>query len=453
MKILIISEYITPVQAIASIRWTKIGKYLSKLGHSVSVLTNEKNFAETLRSTVAYRYDDSIAGDLQYFDSYFEIKPGITLKYLIFARSLYSKMKDAFLKNRSASQKDATSDLANSDFRWKFLYKINDLWARQAYRQYKKIVKDYDVIISSYGPLWATMIAQKFKQNNPELIWLSDFRDPVHSPSSFANNEAKLFAREKNSKADAILGVSKGCLNNLYLPENFNHKTHCVTNGFDPEEFCNSSAINKSNKFELVYTGTLYKAGIERKQDFTPILKALASLISAGQVSAQDIVICYAGSSRCDFESALIDYPDIPYEANDNVPRSQVKDMQNSAALLICLTCNYCDWQDVIPAKLFEYLHSERPIVGVVDGELLGAMVKEIIEKSNMGFCYESANKQTDFLTLKSFILSKYNEWKQEGVASCVPNKDYIFQFEHGQLALRIIDIIENVYIERSNKV
>ena len=46
MKILIVSEYIAPLQAIASIRWTKIAKYL-KISHSnihITVLTNEKIF-------------------------------------------------------------------------------------------------------------------------------------------------------------------------------------------------------------------------------------------------------------------------------------------------------------------------------------------------------------------------------------------------------------------------
>ena len=46
MKVLLIAEYIAPVNAIASIRWTKISKYLV-LHHqaSIDLLTNEKNFS------------------------------------------------------------------------------------------------------------------------------------------------------------------------------------------------------------------------------------------------------------------------------------------------------------------------------------------------------------------------------------------------------------------------
>lgn len=58
---LLIAEYIAPVNAIASIRWTKISKYLV-LHHqaSIDLLTNEKNFSGKKLLSENYSVDPTL---------------------------------------------------------------------------------------------------------------------------------------------------------------------------------------------------------------------------------------------------------------------------------------------------------------------------------------------------------------------------------------------------------
>lgn len=69
-KILIICEYIAPVQAIASVRWTKIAKYIKRCHEvEISILTNKKNYDDK-QSVVPISIEDPLLKlDLCIFDN------------------------------------------------------------------------------------------------------------------------------------------------------------------------------------------------------------------------------------------------------------------------------------------------------------------------------------------------------------------------------------------------
>ena len=77
MRVLIISEAIAPASAIASIRWTKIGKYLQKQHHvEVDILTTTKRY-ETTPHAGSYLFDENLEKDLIYFSKVHEIPEGL----------------------------------------------------------------------------------------------------------------------------------------------------------------------------------------------------------------------------------------------------------------------------------------------------------------------------------------------------------------------------------------
>ena len=72
VTLLIISEYIAPVQAIASIRWTKIAKYLKRDNEeiSITVLSNEKNYDNPENLLPLCRKDSLLEQDSSIFTIY-----------------------------------------------------------------------------------------------------------------------------------------------------------------------------------------------------------------------------------------------------------------------------------------------------------------------------------------------------------------------------------------------
>lgn len=81
MKVLLIAEYIAPVNAIASIRWTKISKYLV-LHHqaSIDLLTNEKNFSGKKLLSENYSVDPTLMQDVSNFQKTYLVRDGAKLK-------------------------------------------------------------------------------------------------------------------------------------------------------------------------------------------------------------------------------------------------------------------------------------------------------------------------------------------------------------------------------------
>ncbi len=89
-KILIISEFIAPFQAIASIRWTKIAKYLKKNHDAhISVVTIDKRYKGISLHLTQTRIDKLLKKDLIYFNNYWLVPGGKAL-------GSYFKVKDLF---------------------------------------------------------------------------------------------------------------------------------------------------------------------------------------------------------------------------------------------------------------------------------------------------------------------------------------------------------------------
>ena len=65
IRVLIITEYVAPVRAVASLRWSGIGKYLARLpGVEMSVLTIAKTYGGVCSNA---EYDKNALSDLGQF--------------------------------------------------------------------------------------------------------------------------------------------------------------------------------------------------------------------------------------------------------------------------------------------------------------------------------------------------------------------------------------------------
>lgn len=208
--------------------------------------------------------------------------------------------------------------------------------------------------------------------------WIADFRDPMdqityptdpHVRSSYRWLEGKAFTH-----AARILVTTPGTAD--YYTKRYGRslgkKIRVIPNGFDEEAFPANFSQNVpalmpagNRPLTLVHSGILYP----KERDPEPFLRALAQLRSSGMQGCDTIRIVFRGSAHADHFASLVSSlglqdavsfpPALPY-------REAIEEMLAADALLVFQADN-CNAQ--IPAKVYEYLFSGRPIIGIADPE------------------------------------------------------------------------------------
>ncbi len=454
MRVLIVSEAIAPASTIASIRWTKIGKYLQK-NHNVEVeiLTTAKRFSSTPQAG-SYLLDENLEKDLVYFDKVWEIPEGLRSKVVNWIFRTIEKI------GKELGRSDTPSNTSNSKSSRKYLWQKKDVFQRIYFAFYgwflrvkgrsvchhaKKMQIDwegYDAIVSSFSPRWVHVFGKWLKEKHNSILWIADYRDSAISIVDVPSREKSDFAKIYTSNADCVTGVSQGVLDNLYIP--CAQDCIVITNGFDPEELRERSR-KKKNEFIISYTGTLYSEK-DCVRDITPFLSALNELGEAKKIDLNKVLLVYAGGSSDIFRIQMEQYKSkIPYLDMGYISRADSYELQESSSILLLCTWNTKKMQGVVTGKIFEYFSSKVPIVGLCSGDLRGSTVKEMLEKSQAGFCFEEANAEIDYIKLKQFILMQYQNWEKTGISKCSSDEKYIASFGYDHIANKIVDLLDSL--------
>lgn len=448
MKILVVSEFIAPVRSVASVRWTKIAKYLSK-NHSVevSVLTNEKRFSDRVKASF-YQYDSSLSPDAQYFDKVYEIPNTLAVKMVNGLFVAIEKMMSllGFGSGDSGSLDDADGtkkggSIFSSLYKAAYCFFMN-VKGRSYLRASRRLpinYGDYDAIVSTFSPRWTHQLAASVKRGNPSIAWIADFRDPAFFSADVREKEKPVFGKVSASEADCIFTVWNNNPDLLGLDLGSNIVN--ITNGYDSEDFEVQPTEGSSSKFVISYTGTLYNSN-GAMSDFSPLFDALESLVEDGGMDPSLIEVAYAGKSGSEFDRQASGRSVISISNLGMLSRSESLKLQRESALLVLCTWNTDLQQNVVTGKIFEYLRSGTPVVGLCSGNLAGSSAKEIIERSGVGYCYEQASHEVDFLLLKSFLKAAYDEWVLFGKTSCCLDEVYVRSFDYSEISNRVYGII-----------
>lgn len=436
-KLLIVSYFFAPVAKIGAVRWTKLAKYLNETGkYDIDIITGDYECAE----------DKLLAADLDKVGNVIRIPHSDSRFSLVGAGSSNVKTKNAQIKigfagrikmllkkNRfvlNAIQKDLTK----RDYERSFDF----------YNQAIKHIEEtgglakYNAVISSFGPLADTLIAIWIKDNYPSLPLIMDFRDAMNveslrKPYKKIYND---FQNEICDKADAIVLVTKGIadsFDNISKDKPF----EIITNGYDTADFP-SVSTEKSDKFLMSYTGTLY----DGKANFTPLFQMLSELSSDGLIDLNDVEVRYAGvqfnqlyaqASTHNMQHILTDL--------GFIQREDAISLQHSSRILLLGTWNTAESHGFLSGKFLEYSASGTPVAAFIAGDVGQSEMRLTIERGNFGAAYEEANKETDYAAMKQYILDEYNAFKN-GTASFCPDKDLINGFNYVNLAAKFDNLI-----------
>jgi len=237
-------------------------------------------------------------------------------------------------------------------------------WIWFALRAAKKVIEDYNIsaIITSSPPPSAHIIGMKLKDTF-NIPWIADFRDfwfslPIEKVYSSPDQILKAEALKKSffDKADELVCVNNGIRNYLGRGE-------VIMNGaeIDDTKSWRSDRKRDDAKFIVGILGTInYLCPIE------PLFKAINLLIRENSSLKDNFSILHVGN--IDRESInLID----KYDLHDNVslhgylPAKTAIEVLSGSDMLY-LSVNEFDNYHILPGRIFDYLVSGLPILGVV---------------------------------------------------------------------------------------
>lgn len=263
------------------------------------------------------------------------------------------------------------------------------------------LIKKHDIkaIWSTYPIPTAHNIASTLSQLSG-LPWIADFRDPMVEhvsrtneiyPKDLTLRESRLAVEMKAVRHAARLTFCTESARQIVADRYDNlsaDRLLVIPNGYDEDAFHEAtqktSAIEKESKRRvLLHSGTIYP-GTDR--DPIPLLKGIKMLIDNDAIHPDKFELRFRSSSADNYlrdainligiQSVTTILPPIPY-------RDALAEMLQADGLLALqgFTSN-----PAIPAKIYEYVRAQRPIIGLIDpeGETAAYLHKLGIKTSNI---------------------------------------------------------------------
>lgn len=445
-QILVISEFFAPMNSIASIRFTKILKYLSRTGkYSFWIITRK----------YTGKPDEMLLMDLESMKDSINIID-IDVMDNIIDRHRKDVSYNPNPSNNTSSKKNAIKFKPYKDtnkkekiYKWlntiKYLYNERVFVAR-AMKEINDRNLTFDMVISTYGDSGAHFLAKEYIKNYANVKWIADYRDPAimyYRPRAFDGyfNNMMDFSIKR---ADFITGVNKTSLGRCAS----SNKARVVINGFDMEDKerlisrVNSSNIN-DGKFHICYTGRVY----DGKSNGTFLFKAINELANSNKCDLNKIQFDYAGQNFDLYESQLKKFGLGRIAKNHGyVSREESLRMQNEADLLLVLSWNDDDEEDMLTGKFMEYLMAERPILAIVNGNKVGCTLANVIKECNVGYCFESAQGEKAYDELKAFLLVCFDEFRMDGSSGYKGIKSKVIKYDYSNIANYYDELIMSAF-------
>ena len=393
-RVLIISYYWPPTGGSGVQRWVKFAKYLPSEGWQPVIYTPEN--PEQLA------VDESLAAEVPAEAEI--IKTHITEPYELYKKFLKKSghSKEAVEVNPVNAQNKTFAQKAAMWVRGNFFRPDpRCLWIRPSVKFLKKYLKEHpvDLIVSTGPPQSMHIIGMKLARETG-LPWIADFRDPwtkifyfKHLSMTRATERwHKRMEKRVLDEASVVVAVSP------LVQQEFQNMTQTpvelITNGFDecdfeqgapdqsglshpgPDQVTNIDPDQKSRlaaggpdkDFVITHTGLFAADG-----NPTTLWKVLAAKCTKDEEFRKHLRIRFVGKTDDAILEAVREegldghLTDMGYQ-----PHAVAIREQRTASLLILPLRKEPEYKAVLPGKLFEYLASWRPVLGI--GQPDGAM-------------------------------------------------------------------------------
>ena len=371
-RVLIITYYWPPTGGSGVQRWVKFAKYLPAEGWQPVIYTPEN--PEQLAVDTSLESEIPAEAEI--------IKTHITEPYELYKkflrRSGHSKeaveVNPVNAQNKSFAQKAAMWVRGNF-----FLPDPRCMWIKPSVKYLKKYLEEHpvDLIVSTGPPQSMHLIGRRLALETG-IPWIADFRDPWTKIFYFKHLSMTGLTRRWHEKmekkvlddASAVVAVSP------LVQKEFRYMTktpvELITNGFDECDFaaerCEEAEGGKDKDFIITHTGLFAADG-----NPTVLWDVLADKCRKEEIFRNKLKIRLIGKT----DEQIISYlKSVGLEENledmGYQPHSVAVEQQRTASLLILPLRKEPEYKAVLPGKLFEYMASMRPILGI--GQPDGAM-------------------------------------------------------------------------------
>jgi glycosyltransferase involved in cell wall biosynthesis len=317
-------------------------------------------------------------------------------------------------------------------------------WLPFAAREGLAAVRRYKpAVIYATAPPFSTLCSAWLVAKMSRLPLVVDLRD------LWVDNPTKLIARRLKRRIEKILECivlsgsaavlttaqsSAELLRTKY--QRSSEKIFTIYNGFEEKDFSSQLNTDKCSRngriFTISHMGSLYA-------NITPVpflvgLKTFVDKLNKSK-SGKGIEVRFVGQTTAFREE---------FEKHDGVGVLKIEDpvehpvaveiMKQSDVLLLIMADNN---QRVIPAKLFEYLATGRPILGIVplDGE-----VAELLQQAGNAWVVDVGDAEGI-----ARCLSDIHEKWSAGELVSKTNQEYVGKFERRYLTSQLCDVFVSV--------
>lgn len=443
-KILLVCNYFAPENAIAAVRTTKLVKYLMREGFDVDVITEKKDKIEI---------DEMLKQDAEGVQVYYTENSDKCKKICAYYQKFikpYREKRMMILDNRERiNRKTGNVEFYPFETAYPVLGSLDYIFeqARQKdlAREVEKFIRKlgrYDWIITSYGDSFAYFVGKAYKKLYKDVKWIFDIRDAIYRYKFIPDLVRWIPLRYEEfiwKNADAIVGVSHGICNRV--PMKYKDKVHYISNGYDDSDVPNIDT-RLSTKMSFTYTGSMY-GGLQNLSVFFVVLR---KLIDENVFTRNDVEVHYAGKQSAYeiFKSqAKKEKLDEICIYHGRISRKKSMELQRQSDILLLASNDYKDNnRGVITGKLPEYMAACRPVIAIVTGDIENSEVRQIINKTNIGICYEESNKEEDIDRLEKYIYQQYFDIKNNGVSTYRPVESEKVKFKYSEIVQKYIRLI-----------
>ena len=371
-RVLIITYYWPPSGGSGIQRWVKFAKYLPSEGWQPVIYTPENPELTAI--------DSSLAADIP--EEAEIIRRHITEPY-----SLYRKLMG---KGSSTDMKTLVTPISSTGrktFRQRLSLFIRGnifvpdprvLWVRPSVRFLSKYLVEHpvDVIITTGPPQSMHLIGEELHRKTG-IPWIPDFRDPW-TKMYYLRHLGLTSLTWKilfNMEQDVLDQASKVLTVTPVVQEEYQTRTTTpvamITNGYDEDDF-KDKTVERDGYFNITHTGLLATDGnpsllwsiLGKKAASDGEFRDKLRIRLVGKVDAEVL-------SDMDAAGLSGNIVNLGYQDHEAAVREQL-----GASILILPLRDDPEYFRILPGKLFEYLASRRPILGI--GQEDGAMARVI---------------------------------------------------------------------------
>jgi glycosyltransferase involved in cell wall biosynthesis len=382
-KFLLIAFKFPPYAGVGGFRWSKLCKYLARLGHEIHVVT--VNWQQQGPNT--------LMGDVQHSNIIVHPIPSgypHNLRQRVFENRSLNNIKNGF-----------------------FVYVLNryffpdgaaQRWGRYLLPCCKTLLQKerIKVVVATGGPFQANRWVAVLKERNHHIRLIQDFRDPWADDPAKSRSISRLAAARAWQKmsvevADCVVAVTDGLLR-LYLQGACQEKGFVISNGYDPEDAeLRGDGGSGETGFSFIYIGDV---GPSRQEPLRSFLEAVRQV----RVGIPNIRVTLVGGYRRMPEKEFSDLIEEGIlELHPYVSHKTVLEMVKQHTYTLQLNAKMYPY--LVSTKIYEYGMLKVPTISLN----YGGEIERLVLDRDLGY---SVNVERD--DIAAFITHLYKQpWRQ----------------------------------------